>query len=253
MEASKGALKFDTLKYDLEKFTAEAKALSGYLSKIMENRKQLRIQRLSKRMNEVNNAENTTNSHLSQISNGLLDVMRRLQRDQQLATFKMQIEQDLRNGVSRENALDRCRDGLNQRLQVMVEKDRDLKKHLDAIWKCLSQVADGPGRVSLQVKQPTWRNEDFQLDETFDYRGNDFRSCLVNPSLPARMLCYGLFGASVIGPSGGMCYFSSIQERNDTLLFLYNLTYWMIQSRGEGGEYSLVWGRIPSFSPRVTT
>lgn len=185
----------------------------------MENRKQLRLQRLSRRMNKVNDAENHINSHLSQISNGLLDVMGRLQRDQHLATFKMQIEQDLRNGVSRENALDRCRDGLNQRLQVMVEKDRDLKKHLDAIWKCLSQVADGPGRLSLQVKQPTWKNEDFQLDETFNYSGNDLRACLVNPSLPARMLCYGLFGAAVIGPSGGMCYFSSIVNERITIRY----------------------------------
>ena len=215
VEASKGALKFDTLKYDLEKFTAEAKALSGNLSKIMENRKQLRIQRLSRRMNKVNDVENDVNSHLSEISNGLLDVMRRLQRDQHLAAFKMQIEQDLRNGVSRESALDRCRDALNQRLQVMVEKDRDLKRHLDAIWKCVSQIADGPGRLSLQVKQPTWRNEDFQLDETFDYKGNDIRACLVNPSLPARMLCYGLFGASIIGPAGGMCYFSPILTREE--------------------------------------
>ena len=215
VEASRGALKFDTLKYDLEKFTAEAKVLSGNLSKIMENRKQLRIQRLSGRMNKVNDAENHINSHLSQISNGLLDVMTRLQRDQHLATFKMQIEQDMRNGVSRESALDRCRDGLNQRLQVMVEKDRDLKKHLDAIWKCLSQVADGPGRLALQVKQPTWRNEDFQLDETFNYRGNDLRACLVDPGLPARMLCYGLFGAAVIGPTAGMCYFSSILTREE--------------------------------------
>lgn len=90
----------------------------------------------------------------------------------------------------------------------MVEKDRDLKKHLDAIFKCLSQVSDGPGRLSVQMKQPTWRNEDFQLDETFDYKGNDIRACLVNPSLPARMLCYGLFGASVLGQTGGMCFFS---------------------------------------------
>lgn len=216
MEASKGALKFETLKYDLEKFTAEAKALSGNLSNIIESRKQLRIQRLSTRMNKINDAENHINSHLSEISNGLLDVMRRLQRDQQLVAFKTQIEQDMRNGISRERALDRCRDGLNQRLQVIMEKDRDLKKHLDAIFKCLSQVSDGPGRLSLQMKQPIWRNEDFQLDETFDYKGNDIRACLVNPSLPARMLCYGLFGASVLGQTGGMCYFSfilTIEER----------------------------------------
>jgi len=242
VEASKGALKFDTLKYDLEKFTAEAKALSGHLSKIMETRKQLRIQRLSKRMNKVNDAENTINSHLSQISNSLLDVMRRLQRDQQLASFKMQIEHDLRNGVSREAALDRSRDGLNQRLQEMVENDRDLKKHLDAIWKCLSQVADGPGRLSIQVKQPTWRNEDFHLDETFDFRGNDIRSCLVNPSLPARMLCYGLFGASVIGPSGGMFYFSSILTREELYVRMSLLSDLLADLiAGEGGKCSLVW------------
>lgn len=203
VEAAKGALKFDTLKYDLEKFIAEAKVLSGNLSRIMESRKQKRIERLSRRMNKAVDAENSINSHLSEISNALLDVMRRLQRDQQLATFKMQIEQDMRKGVSRENALDRCRDVLNQRLQVMVEKDRALKNQLDAIWKCLSKIADGPGRLSVQVKQPAWRCEDFQLDESFDYQGNDLRAYLVNPSLPARMLCYGLLGASVLGPNAG--------------------------------------------------
>ncbi|KAL9989316.1 hypothetical protein ACROYT_G003853 [Oculina patagonica] len=208
VEAAKGALKFDTLKYDLERFIAEAKALSGNLSRIMENRKQQRIQRLSRRMNKVMDAENNINLHLSQISNALLDVMKRLQRDQQLSTFKMQIEQDMRNGVSPENAMNRCRDGLNQRLQVMVEKDRTLKNQLDAIWNCLSQVADGPARLSLQVSQPTWRSEDFQLDESFDYQGNDLRARLANPSLPARMLCYGLLGASVLGPNGGL--FSAI-------------------------------------------
>ena len=96
VEASKGALKFETLKYDLEKFTAEAKALSGNLSIIIESRKQLRIKRLSTHMNKINDAENHINSHLSEISNGLLDVMRRLPRDQQLVAFKTQMEQDMK-------------------------------------------------------------------------------------------------------------------------------------------------------------
>lgn len=210
VEAAKGALKFDTLKYDLQTFIAEAKTLSGNLSRIMENRKQQRIQRLSTRMNRVTDAENNINSHLSQISNVLVNVMRLVQRDQQLAALKRQIEHDMRSGVSRENALDRCRDGLNQRLQVMVQNDRDLRNQLDAIWNCLSKVADGPGRLSFQVRQPTWRSEDFQLDESFDFQGNDLRGCLVNPGLPARMLCYGLLGAAVLGSNGGTSYFCFI-------------------------------------------
>ncbi len=226
VEAAKGALKFDTLKYDLEEFIAEAKALSGNLSRIMENRKQQRIQRLSKRMNKVMDAENSINSHLSEISNALLDVMRRLQRDQQLSTFKTQIEQDMRNGVSPENALNRCRDGLNQRLQLMVEKDRALKNQLDAIWNGLSQVADVPARLSLQVSQPTWKSEDFQIDESFDYQGNDLRACLVNPILPARMLCYGLLGTSVLGLNAGTCDFSYYNLlQSDTLLSSHTTIY----------------------------
>lgn len=213
VEAAKGALKFDTLKYDLQTFIAEAKALSGNLSRIMESRKQQRIQRISKRMNKVVDAENSINSHLSQVSSVLVRAMRRLQRDQQLAAFKAQKEQDMRDGVSRENALDRCRDGLNQRLQVLVERDKDLKKQLDSIWNCLSKVADGPGRLSFQVKQPTWKSEDFQLDESFDYQGNDLHGYLTNPTLPARMVCYGLLGASIFGQSGGEYYAGTLKLR----------------------------------------
>lgn len=116
----------------------------------------------------------------------------------------MQIEHDMKNGYSPENALDRCRDGLNRKLQVLVENDRDLKEQLDCIWNCLSKVADGPGRLSFQVKEPTWKSEDFRLDESFEYQGNDIHGCLTNPSLPSKMVCCGLLGAFIFGQSGGL-------------------------------------------------
>ena len=204
IEASKGALKFDTLKYDLQKFVEEAKTQSANLGRIMDQRKQQRVQRVSRRMRNISDAETTINTHLSQISGSLIDVMGRLQQDRELRAFKDQIERDLRNRVSTKNALERCRDGLNQRLQEMVEQDRELKTHLDEIWNCLTQVADGPGRLSLQLNQPMWRSEDFQLNEN-SFQDNSLRSCLVNPSLPARMICYGLLGAMTVGGNAGKC------------------------------------------------
>ncbi|XP_073244290.1 uncharacterized protein [Porites lutea] len=207
IEASKGALKFDTLKYDLQKFVEEAKTQSANLGRIMDQRKQQRIQRVSRRMRNISDAETTINTHLSQISGALIDVMGRLQQDRELRAFKDQIERDLRNRVSTKNALERCRDGLNQRLQEMVEQDRELKTHLDEIWNCLTQVADGPGRLSLQLNQPMWRSEDFQLNEN-SFQDNSLRSCLVNPSLPARMICYGLLGAMTVG--GNAALFSAV-------------------------------------------
>lgn len=81
VEAAEGALKFDTLKYDMQAFIAKAKGLSGNLGRIMESRKQKRIQRLSNRMNKLTDAENSIKSHLSQVSSVLVGVMRRLQRD----------------------------------------------------------------------------------------------------------------------------------------------------------------------------
>ena len=113
------------------------------------------------------------------------------------------MEHDLRNWVSRENALDRCRDRLNRRLQQLVENDRDLRRQLDAIWNCLSQIADGAGRLSLQVSQPTWTSEDFQLDENFAYSDNGLRSSLLNPSSPSKMLFYGSLGAAIAGGNWG--------------------------------------------------
>lgn len=203
VEAAKGALKFDTLKYNMQAFVAQAKGLSGNLGRIMESRKKKRIQRLSNRMNKLTDAENSIKSHLSQVSSILVDVVKRLQRDRQIAEFKMQIEHDMKNGVSPENALDRCRDGLNHRLHVLVKKDKDLKEQLDCIWNCLSKVADGPGRLTFQVTEPTWKSEDFQLDESFEYQGNDLHGCLTNPSLPSKMVCCGLLGALIYGQSGG--------------------------------------------------
>lgn len=170
----------------------------------MDQRKQQRVQRVSRRMRNISDAETTINTHLSQISGSLIDVMGRLQQDRELRAFKDQIERDLRNRVSTKNALERCRDGLNQRLQEMVEQDRELKTHLDEIWNCLTQVADGPGRLSLQLNQPMWRSEDFQLNEN-SFQDNSLRSCLVNPSLPARMIFYGLLGAMIVGGNAGKC------------------------------------------------
>ena len=203
VETSKGTLKFDTLKYDLQKFIAEAKTLAANLSRIMDDRKLQRVQRVSRRMKVVSDVQTATDSHLSKISNVLISILGRLQQDRELIALKEQMEYDLRNRVSRENALDRCRDRLNRRLQQLVENDRDLRRQLDAIWNCLSQIADGPGRLSLQVSQPTWTSEDFQLDENFAYSDNGLRSILVNPSLPSRMLFYGSLGAAIAGGNWG--------------------------------------------------
>lgn len=192
------------MKYDLQKFVAEAKTLSANLGRIMDQRKQQRVQRISRRMKNISDAETKINSHLSQISGSLIEVMGRLLQDRELRAFKVQIESDLRNRVSRENALERCRDGLNQRLQQMVEQDRELKTHLDEIWNCLTQVADGPRRLSLQLNQPMWKSEDFEPNEN-SFQDASLRSCLVNPSLPARMICYGLLGAITVGGNGGKC------------------------------------------------
>ena len=198
-------MKFDTLKYDLQKFIAEAKTSTANLSRIMDDRKVQRVQRVSQRMKDVSDVQTATDSHLSKISDILVGILRRLQQDRQLIELKEQLEHDLRNRVSRENALDRCRDRLNRRLQQLVENDRDLRTRLDAIWDCLSQIADGPGRLSLQVGQPTWTSEDFQLDENFAFSDNDLRSTLVNPSLPSRMIICGLLGAAITGCNGGKC------------------------------------------------
>lgn len=203
VETSKGALKFDTLKYDLQKFIGEAKTLAANLSRIMDDRKLQRVQRVSRRMKVVSDVQTTADSHLSKISNVLIGILGRLQHDRELIALKEQMEHDLRNRVSRENALDRCRDRLNRRLQQLVENDRNLRGQLDAIWNCLSQIADGPGRLSLQVSQPTWTSEDFQLDENFAYGDNGLRSSLVNPSLPSKMIFYGSLGLAIGGGSGG--------------------------------------------------
>lgn len=203
VETSKGALKFDTLKYDLQKFIGEAKTLAANLSRIMDDRKLQRVQRVSRRMKVVSDVQTTADSHLSKISNVLIGILGRLQHDRELIALKEQMEHDLRNRVSRENALDRCRDRLNRRLQQLVENDRNLRGQLDAIWNCLSQIADGPGRLSLQVSQPTWTSEDFQLDENFAYRDNGLRSSLVNPSLPSKMIFYGSLGFVIGGGNGG--------------------------------------------------
>ena len=206
VEASKGALKFDTLKYDLQNFVAEARIISAHLSRIIDERKQQRIHRVSRRMKDVADVETAINGHLSKISDVLVGVMRKIQQDRQMIALKEQIDHDLRNRVSREKTLDRCRDRLNRRLQEMVDNDRELKIQLDAIWSCLSRIADGPGRLSLRVTQPTWTSEDFQVDENFDFIDTNLRSCLVSPSLPARMLFCGLLGAAFFGGNGGRCF-----------------------------------------------
>lgn len=210
VEDSKGALKFDTLKYDLQNFVAEARNISAHLSRIIDDRKQQRICRLSRRVKDVADVETAINAHLSKISDVLVDVMGKLQQDRQMVALKEQIEHDLRNRVSREKALDRCRDHLNRRLQEMVDNDRELKMQLDAIWSCLSRIADGPGRLSLRVNQPTWTSEDFQPDENFDHIDTNLHSCLVSPSLPARMLVCGVLGAAVLGGNGGRCFFTGV-------------------------------------------
>ena len=90
IEASKGVLKFDTLKYDLQKFVAEAKTLSANLTRVMNNRKQQRIQRVSRRMRNVADAETTINTHVSQVSDTLVSVMGRLLQDRELVALKEQ-------------------------------------------------------------------------------------------------------------------------------------------------------------------
>ena len=187
---SKGPIKVDLLKFQLQRILSQANSVSEELIKFIKARKQKLADIINDTCGKVNGVKDKCDLQFKNMEGVLKQSAEQLAKKVQDGEFDAEIARDMEKEGVRERALENCCKRLNSELAKIVEDDKQLKEISLAINNSLEEIEEAPIKVSVTVDY-IWQEKDFKLDKYFTFRDDNLHSSLTKPSFLSKMLGYG--------------------------------------------------------------
>lgn len=195
-EASKGALKLDTLKFQLQKILKEAKSVPKELMDVIETRKNKLISDITRKLETVHDFQKTYKNHFDSMGEAVRGIVDKETKRVQDGDFDENIKCEMAKKGLREETLEKCRKRLNSEFQAEVEKNPQIKEDLRAISKSFKEMEpELSDKFSVPVVTSPWKEEDFELDNDFTFNDNNLHSYLTKPGWLLKGIGYGTLAA----------------------------------------------------------
>lgn len=195
-EASKGALKLDTLKFQLQKILKEAKSVPEELMDVIETRKNKLISDITRKLGTVRDFQKTFKNHFDSMGEAVRGIVYNETKRVQDGDFDENIKCEMEKKGLREETLEKCRKRLNSEFKAEVEKNPQIKEDLRAISKSFKEMEpELSDKFSVPVVTSPWKEEDFELDNDFTFNDNDLHAYLTKPGWLLKGIGYGTLAA----------------------------------------------------------
>ena len=195
-EASEGALKLKTLKFQLQKILKEAKSVPKELMDVIETRKSKLIHNITRKLVTVNDFKKKSENHFESMGKAVRGIMDKESERVQNGAFDEDIKCEMEKKGLREETLEKCRERLNSEFKAEVEKNQQITEDVLAISKSFKEMEpELSNKVSVTVKTLPWKEEDFQLDNDFTFKDNNLHSYLTKPGWLLKGIGFGTLAA----------------------------------------------------------
>ena len=191
---SKGPIKVDLLKFQLQRILSQANSVSEELIKFIKARKQKLADIINDTCGKVNGVKDKCDLQFKNMEGVLKQSAEQLAKKVQDGEFDAEIARDMEKEGVRERALENCCKRLNSELAKIVKDDKQLKEISLAINDSLKEIEELPVPVSVTVDY-IWQEKDFKLDKHFTFNDDNFHSRFTKPSFLSKMLGYGTMAA----------------------------------------------------------
>lgn len=189
-EASKGALKLNTLTFQLQKILSEAKSVSNELIDVIETRKNKLIGNITRKLESVHDYKKTYEKNFKSMEEAVKKIMDEETESVKDGSFNTFIQSEMKKKGLREETLENCRKRLNDEIKQKVESNPQVKKTSMAISKSFKEM-EPELSAKVSVGTSPWEEDDFGLDKDFTFKDDNLHSYLTKPSWTFRGIGYG--------------------------------------------------------------
>ena len=189
-EASKGALKLNTLKFQLQKILSEAKSVSNELTNVIETRKNKLIGNITRKLESVHDYKKTYEKNFKSMEEAVEKIMDEETKSVQDGSFNEYIKSEMNKKGLREETLENCCQRLNKEIKEKVESNPQVKKTSQAISKSFKEM-EPELSAKVSVGTSPWEEDDFKLDKEFTFKDDNLHSYLTKPGWTLKGIGYG--------------------------------------------------------------